>query len=137
MAQAARDSAAIAAALDSAGITGPIATLSPQFVPATGQAIDPRFATGPFFYRSRALLDSRQARRWQMIGGDSAFPIMPPPAALLIGGEDRWTSGNGTIDAALRRHPPFDRWRPLPVASSRFRLYAPPPAQRIAFTRLP
>lgn len=137
MAQAARDSAAIAAALDSAGITGPIATLSPQFVPATARPIDPRFATGPFFYRSRALLDSRQARRWQMIGSDAALPIMPPPAALLIGGEDRWTSGNGSIDAALRRHPPFNRWQQLPVASSRFRLYAPPSAQRRAFTRLP
>lgn len=137
MAGAARETTAIAAALDSAGITGPIATLSPQFVPATGRPIDPRFATGPFFYRSRALLDSTQARRWQMIGSDAALPIIPPPAALLIGGEDHWSSGNAAIDAALRRHPPFDRWRRLPTASSRFRLYAPPSAQRTAFIRLP
>ncbi len=128
MAQAARESTAIAAALDSAGVTGSIATLSPQFVPGTGRPIDPRFATGPFLYRSRALLGAAQARRWQMITSDRGLPITPPPAALLIGGEDRWTSGSAAIDATLRRHPPFDHWREIPVASDRFRLYLPPQA---------
>ncbi|WP_374126254.1 DUF2029 domain-containing protein [Sphingomonas sp. 28-62-11] len=124
--QAAHESAAIAAALNAARITGPVATLSPQFVPATGRPIDPRFATGPFFYRSRSLLPAAQARRWQMVSQDQSLPVTPPPAALLIGGEDRWTSGSAAIEAALLRHPPFDRWRRLPVASDRFRLYAPP-----------
>lgn len=128
MTQAARESTTIAAALDSAGVTGPIATLSPQFVPGTGRPIDPRFATGPFLYRSRALLDAAQARRWQMITSDRGLLITPPPAALLIGGEDRWTSGSAAIDATLRRHPPFDHWREIPVASDRFRLYLPPQA---------
>ncbi len=128
IAQAARESTTIAAALDSAGVTGPIATLSPQFVPGTGRPIDPRFATGPFLYRSRALLDAAQARRWQMITSDRGLPITPPPAALLIGGEDRWTSGSAAIDATLRHHPPFDHWREIPVASDRFRLYLPPQA---------
>ncbi len=126
MAEAVRESTAIAAALDSAGVTGPIATLSPQFVPGTGRPIDPRFATGPFLYRSRALLGAGQARRWQLITSDRTLPIMPPPAALLIGGEDRWTSGSAAIDTALRRHPPFDRWQRVPVASNRFQLYLPP-----------
>lgn len=126
MAEAARETAAIAAALDSARITGPIATLSPQFVPGTGRPIDPRFATGPFFYRGRALLSAAQARHWQMIANDRALPIIPPPAAVLIGGEDRWTSGSGAIDAMLRHHSPFDRWREVPVASKRFRLFVPP-----------
>lgn len=128
MAEATRESTAIAAALDSAGVTGPIATLSPQFVPGTGRAIDPRFATGPFLYRGRALLGAAQARRWHMITSNRALPVTPAPAALLIGGEDRWTSGNTAIDATLRRHPPFDRWREMPVASNRFRLYLPPRA---------
>lgn len=130
MAEAARESAAIAVALDSAGVTGPVATLSPQFVPGTGRAIDPRFATGPFLYRGRALLGAAQARRWHMITSNRALPVTPAPAALLIGGEDRWTSGNAAIDATLRRHPPFDRWRKMPVASNRFRLYLPPRAAR-------
>lgn len=126
MAQAVHESAAIAAALDSAGVSGPIATLSPQFVPGTGRPIDQRFATGPFLYRSHSLLSAGQARRWQMITGDDRLPITPAPAALLTGGEDRWTSGNAAIDGALRRHPPFDRWREMPVASDRFRLFLPP-----------
>lgn len=128
MAEAARESTAIAAALNSAEVTGPIATLSPQFVPGTGRPTDPRFATGPFLYRSRALLGAAQARRWHMITSDRTLPITPPPAALLIGGEDRWTSGSAAIDATLRRHPPFDRWRQVPVASKRFRLFVPPRA---------
>lgn len=128
MAEAARESTAIAAALDSARITGPIATLSPQFIPGTGRPIDPRFATGPFLYRSRALLSAAQARRWHMITSDRTLPITPAPAALLIGGEDRWTSGSAAIDARLRYHPPFNRWRRVPIASDRFQLYLPPRA---------
>ncbi len=130
MAVAAHESSAIAAALDAAAITGPVATLSPQFVPGAARAIDPLFATGPFFYRSHDVLGAAQARRWQMIAGHPALPVTPPPAALLIGGEDRWTSGDGAVDAALRRHPPFDHWQQLPLASHRFRLYAPRPTNQ-------
>lgn len=124
---AARESAAIAGALDHANVHGPIATLSPQFVPATGRPIDPRFATGPFFFRSRTLLPVAIGRRWHMVARHSGVAINPPPAALLIGGEAAWTSGSAAIDVDLLRHPTFARWRRVRLSSTRFQLYLPPP----------
>ncbi len=125
MAMAMRESAAIRAALDAASVTGPIATLSPQFVPATGRPIDPRFAAGPFLFRGHALLSPTAAARMHVVTRRSISTLAPPPAALLIGGEAAWSSGDAATDAALAHHAPFDTWRRVPLASARFKLLVP------------
>ena len=48
-----------AAMMDRMGVTGPVATLAPQMLAVTGRMPHPDFATGPFYFRSRALLDAQ------------------------------------------------------------------------------
>lgn len=80
------------------GISGRIATLSPHRALDTGLAIDPRFATGPFVFRSGALLSPTRAADLNV-----ATPLdlvrqldASPPAAILAGYERR--SRRFTID---------------------------------------
>jgi hypothetical protein len=128
------EGAALRTALDNAGASGKVATLSPQFVPATGRPIDPRFATGPFYFRSRGLLPAQAEASLHLIGRerlDEAF-AHAPPAAILVGGEGKWTSGNDSLDALLERWAVAHHWRRVPVASQRFRLYLPPQAAALS-----
>ncbi|WP_267351852.1 DUF2029 domain-containing protein [Sphingomonas sp. GM_Shp_2] len=98
--EAMRTSAAIRATMDRAGVTGPVATLSPQFLPATGRLPDADFATGPFYFRSRHLLDPAAESRLHLLS--HARPRVSADW-VLIGGEGPRTSGNPDLDAALAR----------------------------------
>jgi 4-amino-4-deoxy-L-arabinose transferase-like glycosyltransferase len=110
---------ALRAAMDRTGVAGPVATLSPQVLPATGRRVDPRFAAGPFYFRSRTL------------SPPAGLPLLalrdlhraPLPAAVLVGGEDRWTSGDPRLDAALAREAARRGYVPIPVAGTPFRLW--------------
>jgi hypothetical protein len=105
--------------MDGAGVAGPVATLSPQVLPATGRHVHPRFAAGPFYFRSRTL------------SPPAGLPLLalrdlhraPLPAAVLVGGEDRWTSGDPRLDAALAREAARRGYVPIPVAGTPFRLW--------------
>lgn len=106
---------------------GPIATLSPQFVADP----DPRFATGPFAFRIRAFLPpAEQAPRRVVTPStmDAQFGSTPP-AAILVGGEGAWTSGDPTLEAPMAAWAARRGWRRLPV-SARFDLWLPPQAAR-------
>ncbi|MGN6375034.1 MAG: DUF2029 domain-containing protein, partial [Sphingomonas sp.] len=124
------DGARLRAAMDRADVAGPIATLSPQFVPATGRAIDPRFAAGPFFYRSSALLPPAAQTRFGLLDQRLAPAALSaePPAAILTGGEGAWTSGDAALDASLAQVAQKLNWRAQPVAGTPFVLYVRPPA---------
>ena len=129
------ESAAIRSAMDRAQVDGPVATLSPQFLPATGRLPDPRFAPGPFYYRARALLppDAEHARGLvsaPMLAHRLGDPAAARPAAILVGGEGAWTSGDDRLDAHLEDWARAAGWRQVPVNSRRFRLYVPPQAIR-------
>lgn len=115
-----RERAAIA---DAIGTLSPVATLSPQFVANP----DPRFATGPFAFRIRRFLsaDEEAARRIITPRTLAAQFAAHPPAAILIGGEGKWTSGTDGADAPLEAWAKSNGWRKRPVASSRFRLWVP------------
>lgn len=128
MPQAIREGAAIARALDRAGVDGAVATLSPQFLPATGRLPDPRFAAGPFAFRLRALLSPTEqaARRVVTPATLDAQFAAAPPAAILTGGEGEWTSGEDALDRSLDDWAIRAEWRRAPVESTRFRLYLPP-----------
>lgn len=129
LARAIRDGAAIRETMDRAGAAGPVATLSPQFVPATGRAIDPRFAAGPFYFRSDSLLSPADEARFSLVSRRNAAAALAaaPPGAILVGGEGAWTSGDARLDAALERIARDAGWRAVAVAGTPFRLYLAPP----------
>jgi hypothetical protein len=115
---------AIAVALDQAGVRGPIATLSPQFLGATHALPDRRFATGPFYFRSHALLPAPREAAMHLVSADRLVGLdQAPPAAILVGGEGGWSSGDAMLDARLERWALMRHYRAVPIASARFRLY--------------
>ena len=120
MGTAAREMGQVRAAMDAAGVRGPIATLSPQFLPFTRRLPDPRFATGPFYFRSRGLRPPSGEAALHLVS-QRLLPGTPLPAAVLVGGEGRWTAGDDRLDAALAaeaarrgyRETRVGRWRLL------------------------
>jgi len=130
MAGALSEGRAIRAAMNLAQVTGSVATLSPQFLSMTGRLPDVRFATGPFFWRSRALMPpGDEAPRHVMTARTINAQFGPGtgrlPAAVLVGGEGVWTSGDPQADAALESWAIRARWKRIQIASKRFRLYVP------------
>jgi len=75
--------------LRSAHVTGRLVTLSPHRALGSGLALDPRFATGPFVYRSGSLLTSNRAAALNVVTPrDLARELdSQPPAAILTGYE--------------------------------------------------
>ena len=122
MQTAIRQGAAIGATMDRAHARGPVASLSPQFVPATGRAIDPRFATGPFYLRSRGLL-TPTAERNDILISSATLARAPLPPTILTGGEGRWTSGDPALDALLAARAQAAGYRATPVPGGRFTLW--------------
>ena len=112
MAYAASEGAALRHAMDAAHVSGPVATLSPQFLPATGRLPDPVFATGPFYFRSRALLPGEAEARLHLMAQDR--PRLTAPA-VLTGGEGTWSSGEDALDARLAATARDSGYREIPV----------------------
>ncbi|MGH6615564.1 glycosyltransferase family 39 protein [Sphingomonas sp.] len=128
MIEAMRQGKAISAAMDAGGVTGPVATLSPQFLPATRRLPDPRFAAGPFYFRSHDPVALKIEAVDRLVSrGTLAAHFARPPAAILIGGEGKWTSGEAAQDQALEDWAKRNGWRQMPVEGGRFRLYIKPP----------
>ena len=125
MIDAMRQSRAIGASLDQAGSTGPVVTLSPQFLPAANRSVDPRFAAGPFYFRSHALLAPPQEPALHALSGDR-LAALGTPAAILFGGEGAWTSGDASLERPLERWARAHGYREEAVPSGRFRLYVRP-----------
>ena len=120
MLDAMRDAAVVREILDREHVTGPVATLSPQFLP--GRAIDPRFATGPFYFRSTALLNADQERQLRLVS-HARIALLGQPPVILTGGEGAWSSGDDRIDAALATYAIREGYRAVPVPDTRFTLY--------------
>jgi hypothetical protein len=121
MARAIADGEAIGRALDDAGVTGEIATLSPQFLPGAGRLPDPRFAAGPFYFRSSGLISDADERRFHLVSADRLAAERLPPLVLL-GGEAAWSAGNPALDAALERVAAPDAIGVLRISGGRFRI---------------
>ena len=120
MLDAMRDAAVVREILDREHVTGPVATLSPQVLP--GRAIDPRFATGPFYFRSTALLNADQERQLRLVS-HARIALLGQPPVILTGGEGAWSSGDDRIDAALATYAIREGYRAVPVPDTRFTLY--------------
>jgi hypothetical protein len=124
LAAALREGDAVGRVLDANALSGPVATLSPEILPMTGRLPDPRFAAGPFYFRSHALLDPAAEHRLHLMSRDRA--ALAPGTVILAGGESDATAGDPGLDAAMARG------RRMRV-SDRFSLYvtsaSPPPAR--------
>ena len=125
MATAIRQGSAIRTTMDAAGAIGPVATLSPQFVPATTRAIDPRFATGPFYLRSHGLLDASDEAARHLVSR-ARLADAPLPPTLLTGGEGYWTSGDPALDRLLATRARSAGYRAIRVPGGRFTLWRAP-----------
>jgi hypothetical protein len=75
------------------GAAGPIVTLSPERVVDSGVPLDPRFAAGPFLFRTRDVLTDEQAARFHVVTLRSVAAALAgaPPAAILTGYEGQPT----------------------------------------------
>lgn len=130
MSEAMRQGTAIRRTMDRLRVSGPVAMLSPQFLPATGRPPDRRFATGPFYFRSRGLLGPDAERRIGVVSASRLRgasgrepPLSPPFRAVLVGGEGQWTSGADSLDRELELHAIEAGGRAWTVEGTSFRLY--------------
>lgn len=75
-------SSALAAVLADQHIDGPVATLAGQYV----RNVDPRFAAGPFVYRTSGFISPGQARSWRVVTQDEDVALIAdPPEAIVTG----------------------------------------------------
>lgn len=114
--------AAIGKALTANHIISPVATLSPQFLPRARAMPDPRFAAGPFLFRSRHLFPPPGLPL--ITRGDLRRVALP--AAVLAGGEDGWTSGDPRLDRALEAEAARRGYRRRQVTGTPWRLWVRP-----------
>ena len=126
IAQAMRESAIIGQAASAVGVAGPVASLAPQLLPGAGLTIDPRFAAGPYYFRSDHLLNDVQERALHLVSRRRMNVMTPLPAAVLIGGEGPWAGSDTDELPILEDYLRSNRWRRVPMPSERFRLYLPP-----------
>jgi 4-amino-4-deoxy-L-arabinose transferase-like glycosyltransferase len=128
MVEAMQQSRAIGAIMSQAGIMGPVATLSPQFLLSARSLPDARFAAGPFYFRSQRLLDTSEERAEHLVSSAriDADIAAAPPQAILIGGEGPWTSGDTKADAMLEQWAIAQGYKRRDVPGGRFRLYLKP-----------
>ena len=91
--------------LRESGSQGEIATLSPQVVVDSGFPLDPRFAPGPFAYRSGNLLTEARQREFGIVAPATLdrFLTERPPAAIVTGYESRAQFDKIDLDEGLRQ----------------------------------
>lgn len=104
---------------------GPIATLSPERAVDSGLALDERFATGPFIFRSGAIVSVQNALRFNTATPATLDAIFRrrPPGAILVGYETAWTSQGHDLDAILAAWAEQHHFRAITLPDGRGKLY--------------
>lgn len=83
------DAHAIGRSVRAAAIAGPIVSLAPERVVDSGIPLDPRFAAGPFLFRTRDLLTPAQQRAFHVLNGASvAEGLTRYPSAAIVTGQE-------------------------------------------------
>lgn len=99
-----RDARALDALIDEEQLAGPIATLRPELFTDTDHRLDPRFAAGPFLYRSERLTDRRDARAWKLFDRDDASWLRhSPPGAFIFDAPSALASGDAPLSRQLEQ----------------------------------
>jgi len=119
MPAAIREARVLRTALDREGVTGPVATLAPQLLTLAGRVPEPRFATGPFVFRTRAIVPAGMESRLQVVPAPDLPALFgtAPPAAIVTGAE-RWTAGDPAFDQVLDRWAAAHRYRAVAAGRS-------------------
>lgn len=97
-----RRSEALGEALRALHVSGAIATVASQYVPDARAEIDPRFAAGPYLYRTRGLVSAKQAREWQIVTRESAVPLAESPPSAIVTGSDPDVQGAEEAELAAQ-----------------------------------
>ncbi|MBB6190226.1 4-amino-4-deoxy-L-arabinose transferase-like glycosyltransferase [Sphingobium wenxiniae] len=101
-----------------------IVTLSPHLAVDSGLQVDPRFATGPFVYRSGSMITSAQARRMHVVTPATLADLdRDPPAAILAGYEGGTRKLPLAPDAGLLRYAASRRYRGIVLPDGVGRLF--------------
>lgn len=83
-----RDAQRLAAAMESARVTGPVATLEPLQALSGGLNVVPELALGPFIYRAGNAFPSQQRRHYRYLASPTTIGAQLAsrrPAAVLVG----------------------------------------------------
>ena len=88
------------------GASGPIVTPAPQAVLDSGEALDPRFASGAFAYRSGDMLTDAQLRRLHLTSPRTLARDLDakPPGAVVTGYEPPSGRTHRNIDDDFRAY---------------------------------
>lgn len=100
MAVAVGDGLAIRRLMDEQGLDGPVAGLAPQYIAATGRPIDPRFAAGPFYFRSHDLLSELDEQKLNLLSAKN-LTADKLPNIVLVGGDADAEGGDAKLEALL------------------------------------
>ncbi|MBW8755901.1 MAG: hypothetical protein JF595_17510 [Sphingomonadales bacterium] len=79
-------SRALGAALRAHHVEDTVASLTSQYIPDSGYSADPRFAAGPFLYRTTGFVSAEDAREYGIVTRDQAAVLAKPlPGAIVTG----------------------------------------------------
>lgn len=92
-----RRSAALGKALIQQHVDGPVATFAGQYV----ANVDPRFAAGPFLYRTHGFLSDVEARDWHIVTQGQALSLAERPPAAIVAGS--YPDAQPDLEAALAK----------------------------------
>ncbi|RVT43672.1 phospholipid carrier-dependent glycosyltransferase [Sphingobium algorifonticola] len=120
------DARAVGRAVRASGATGPIVTLAPERVIDSGVSLDPRFATGPFLFRTRDLLTPAERSAFHVVNRANLAEALTrhPPAAIVTGPESAITpAAPQGLDAPLRTFAVAHGYRATPLPSGEGTLF--------------
>lgn len=118
-----REGNALDAELDAIGVSGPLVTLAPHLTAATGRPPDPRFAAGPFMYRSHSLVKPGEERELNAAVHRRFVPLAPNAVVL---GSDDWHPVDAPLERALLLAARRQGYRAYPIVDGAFTLLLPP-----------
>lgn len=106
-----------------------VAALSPELAVDSGLTFDPRFATGPFIFRTRGLVEADEAVRWKVVPSEMMDTLFAtnPPDLIVTGGNRRIdvAAPNG-LDVEIDRWALANRWRAIRSPSGKLIVYLQP-----------
>ncbi|HEY6917508.1 MAG TPA: phospholipid carrier-dependent glycosyltransferase [Allosphingosinicella sp.] len=120
--------------LRKAGAQGEIATLSPQVTLDSGYPLDPRFAAGPFFYRTGDVMREDRQRLIHAISPATLEEFLSerPPAAIVTGYETRHRVFTRDLDRDLRAYAARHGYRHISSPYGDAELYIAPARARVS-----